>query len=455
MTLPTVNIDPIGQRLREARLARGLSIEDAAHATHIRASYLQALEEGNFSALPSAVQGRGFLRSYSNYLGITVLPEIQPTALLEKIPVEETLPGSSISTSFPIQPADRGSPASQVPDRKASIFKRGLLRKNNQLETTSNPPIKGSRLIFTEIGQTLRERREALGLSLADIEQYTRLRLHYLEALETGSVDELPSPVQGKGMLSNYAHFLNLDADALLLRYADGLQAYRIENIGPRAPSQHQVQNVSYPPFRRIVSLDMVVGILLVITLAVFLFWGISQVTSEQEKALAVSTLPAVADVLGNSYPSTSTPAAQNTQTTTGSAAAEITTKPAVTIFPENTAPIQVYVVALYQAWVKVTADGKVIYEGRMLPGTAYPFAGTQQVELLTGNAAALQVFFNKEDIGSLGVIGEVVNIVFTPEGLVQPTATITPTATQSPTASPTEEISGTPSASRTPTQNP
>ena len=34
----------------------------------------------------------------------------------------------------------------------------------------------------------------------------------------------LPSPVQGRGMLKNYADFLGLESDTLLLTFADGLQ---------------------------------------------------------------------------------------------------------------------------------------------------------------------------------------------------------------------------------------
>ena len=38
-------------------------------------------------------------------------------------------------------------------------------------------------------------------------------------------MDGLPSPVQGRGMLNNYAAFLGMNADRLLLQFAEGLQA--------------------------------------------------------------------------------------------------------------------------------------------------------------------------------------------------------------------------------------
>jgi hypothetical protein len=56
--------------LRKARLIRGKSIEAASRETHIRAEYLQALERERFEALLGDVYVRGFLRSYSTYLGL-------------------------------------------------------------------------------------------------------------------------------------------------------------------------------------------------------------------------------------------------------------------------------------------------------------------------------------------------------------------------------------------------
>jgi len=60
----------IGPVLREARLRQGKSIEEASRETHIRAEYLQALEREGFETFVGDVYARGFLRSYSAYLGL-------------------------------------------------------------------------------------------------------------------------------------------------------------------------------------------------------------------------------------------------------------------------------------------------------------------------------------------------------------------------------------------------
>jgi hypothetical protein len=111
-----------------------------------------------------------------------------------------------------------------------------------------------------------------------------------------------------------------------------------------------------------------------------------------------------------------------------------------------NTGEVQVLLTVLQRALVQVKVDGETVLNRRVIPGSAYTFNGKQQVEVLTSNGAALQVFYNGADQGLLGLFGQVVLRVFTPQGIITPTPTITPTRppTQVPTATPapTETIS-------------
>lgn len=74
----------IGEALRSAREAQGKSLDDAAVATRIRPSYLEALEEEQFGELGGSVYAKGFLRSYAGYLGV------DPAPLLEAYRAQET-----------------------------------------------------------------------------------------------------------------------------------------------------------------------------------------------------------------------------------------------------------------------------------------------------------------------------------------------------------------------------
>jgi cytoskeleton protein RodZ len=60
----------IGPLLEKARKERGLTLEEAEHATKIRKRYLVGLERENYGVLPDAVYAQGFLKTYANYLGL-------------------------------------------------------------------------------------------------------------------------------------------------------------------------------------------------------------------------------------------------------------------------------------------------------------------------------------------------------------------------------------------------
>ena len=60
----------IGSSLREARLRKGIEINDAERDTKIRSKYLRALETESFDVLPGQAYIKSFLRSYADYLDL-------------------------------------------------------------------------------------------------------------------------------------------------------------------------------------------------------------------------------------------------------------------------------------------------------------------------------------------------------------------------------------------------
>jgi cytoskeleton protein RodZ len=63
-------MQPIGERLREARMRQGRDITEVEVATKIRAKYLRALENDEFAMLPGSTYVKSFLRTYAEYLGL-------------------------------------------------------------------------------------------------------------------------------------------------------------------------------------------------------------------------------------------------------------------------------------------------------------------------------------------------------------------------------------------------
>lgn len=60
----------VGRMLYDARIAKGTSLEQAERDTRIRAKYLRALENNNFDKLPGRSYVAGFIKNYSDYLGL-------------------------------------------------------------------------------------------------------------------------------------------------------------------------------------------------------------------------------------------------------------------------------------------------------------------------------------------------------------------------------------------------
>ncbi len=60
----------IGSALREARVRRKLTLQQAEEDTKIRVKYLQAMENEEFDVMPGDAYVKGFLQTYAQYLGL-------------------------------------------------------------------------------------------------------------------------------------------------------------------------------------------------------------------------------------------------------------------------------------------------------------------------------------------------------------------------------------------------
>ena len=546
-------VETIGQRLKKAREYRNLSLEKAAEATHIRSVYLQALEDDDFSTMPSPVQARGFLRNYAQYLKLDLdqivdqlraenpgseaetevvfegeqtpsAPEIessepeaedneeessaepfwqtwlkrvqQESGRVVEDPASETISvpapnmeqESELETeASPIGDSDADDDEPETisqPKPRLSLLDRANIRiSRKQIEVSpeieieeqpaaelelesssdsesSTEPTLSSQEIINKIGLQLRQRRETLSLTLDEIERHTRMRAQFMESLEKGNFDELPSPVQTRGMLSNYASFLDLDVDDLLLQFAEALQARHRERH-PQKPSRRRGQpNIptSVPALRSFIAGDMVFGIGMVLLLITFSIWGITRVIalqSEQQSELpAEETGPSISEALIGEPEET-------VESEVTLIPAEDTPLPAL---PEGAfeiptlAPnvnVQVNIVALERSYLKVTVDGEVAFDGRTIPGNAYPFDAEQSVEVLAGNGAALRVVYNQRDLGLLGGFGQIARFIYTADEVLAPTPEVPPTATLTPFLSPTPTITPSPTVTASPTLTP
>lgn len=82
----------VGQKLREAREERGLTLEGVEKETKIRCKYLRALEEEQFQVLPGPVYAKAFFKTYARFLGIDPEETFGDYNHLFVDVVDETLP---------------------------------------------------------------------------------------------------------------------------------------------------------------------------------------------------------------------------------------------------------------------------------------------------------------------------------------------------------------------------
>jgi cytoskeletal protein RodZ len=95
----------LGQRLHQKRLQRKQSLEEIAQVLKIKASFLAAIERGDFHKLPSPAYAQGFVRNYASYLGLS---KAETTVLFKREFDEKkamkVLPDSMVKTKeFPIK----------------------------------------------------------------------------------------------------------------------------------------------------------------------------------------------------------------------------------------------------------------------------------------------------------------------------------------------------------------
>jgi cytoskeletal protein RodZ len=288
-----------------------------------------------------------------------------------------------------------------------------------------------------EIGKTLRETRERLGLTLEEIERTTRIRKARLEALERGELDSMPSQAQARGFLRNYGEALGLDVQELLARY-DAARGHKASR--PLPADDRSEPRTS--PGRRSAS-ELVLTTLIALAVIAVLVWGSGQLI---EALNAESATPTEEIVLAPQVEEATPipPAASATNPASGASAVEPTAiTPTATLILNVLDQVNLRILAETDSFAEVVVDGEQVYRGRLQAGEQLNYTGDTAIEVTTGNAGGLRVFFNDRDEGLMGEIGQVVVRIWTPRGAQTPTPTVTVTPTPSPfitsTSTPTQ----------------
>ncbi|PYL58093.1 MAG: hypothetical protein DMF30_03930 [Verrucomicrobia bacterium] len=83
-----MTIEGLGKKFQEARLARGLTLDEAARVTKIRPARLAEIEAEDFSQFPSLAYAKGFLLIYGKFLDVDVTPYLEAFEDSEHVTVD-------------------------------------------------------------------------------------------------------------------------------------------------------------------------------------------------------------------------------------------------------------------------------------------------------------------------------------------------------------------------------
>lgn len=125
-----------------------------------------------------------------------------------------------------------------------------------------------------EIGQLLKEEREAQGLSLDDIQEMTKIQKRYLQAIEDDNFTSLPGRFYARAFIKEYAIVLKMDYTSLLT-YFD--HAEGVEEDTTQYSNVRRTRRARAPKSSAILSFFPTIIVIVLIIGVLFIAWTLTQ----------------------------------------------------------------------------------------------------------------------------------------------------------------------------------
>ena len=242
-----------------------------------------------------------------------------------------------------------------------------------------------------ELGKKFKEARENLGLSLGDVEEATKIRKKYLQALENENFEVIPGKTYARGFAKNYSNFLHLDTKEILAEF-DILVSDSFKEV-EYTPARDTTKDSSDREGKM-----FKYGLVIIAILLLFIAGNVLNNDSDN----TVPNSPQESD--SNNIEDNNPPASNKTPE-----------KPEEKTEPEETQPENITGVKLEieitkdQCWVSVISDGSQVFSGTLNQGDKRVFEGDSEITITLGNAGVAKVTYNGKEMDPLGAEGEVV----------------------------------------------
>ena len=413
----------LAERLRSAREKLGVSIEEAERATKIRRRYIEAIEGGDFERLPDGPPSRGFIKNYARYLGL------DPDRSLTDFESEVGVPIVQVNEVVPPPPS-----RTQAQSRYTQLVKLPQLRwkgdlpadEQAELDTMADPNASKQ----TSLGRSVFRREDPQMLpSSFSLREPKVTQASDVRPLQSGhSPFSLRNLTGGLGneAVSQPRRMRPMSVNApdsnnalLVIGVVIGGLVLIAALFGliilPAAQKGAQQAAAASTPGQGIrVS---IIGDSGALTQSVVLATGAVSGTIATPAANGAAT-PAVTNA-APTVAAAQTPAAIIAAITPTAAPASPAATPQPAVQPIPGGGVQLILDAREHAWVRVTVDGAVVYEGIPQVGPNSSWHGQNTVGIETGNAGAFDIIINNVRLGPPGERNAVAKVTWDANGKV------------------------------------
>lgn len=219
----------------------------------------------------------------------------------------------------------------------------------------------------TKIGTLLREQRDSLKLTLEAVHKRTRISVPYLEGLENEAYDVFPAEVYLIGFMKQYAKFLSLDSDKIF-------EMYLAQKRAPDAPASkpdHKSPNLPPSlPHEQSQSRNRAPAVLLLVLLTLLAAGILGRHLFEDNSA-------------------ESEPVAQGEPAHVAAPEASTTTLAKHTL----------EAVSLESSWLRITSDGKLVFEGVLPKGIRHRWEASQKFTVRSGYTPGVELIYDGKTV--------------------------------------------------------
>ena len=118
--------ESLGEKLRQAREDKGISISEVAEQTRIAGHYLEAIEQDDYRTLPGGIFNKGFVKSFAKYVGVDEQDALQEYARISSSQIVERDENDSLSYRPEVLTDDSSGP-SMLPTVIFAVLILGLM----------------------------------------------------------------------------------------------------------------------------------------------------------------------------------------------------------------------------------------------------------------------------------------------------------------------------------------